>query len=50
MDAYVWPQEYELDWFDRTPAYNVKERADQMNQWLTDRVAYLLEQAEQGLY
>ena len=50
MDAYVWPQEYELDWFDRTPAYNVKERADQMSQWLTDRVAYLLEQAEQGLY
>lgn len=50
MDTMIWPESYSLDWFDRKPAYNVRESADRLCQWLTERVEFLLDRSEHGWF
>lgn len=50
MDAMIWPESYSLDWFDRRPTYNVRENADRLCKWLTERVEFLLDRTEHGWF
>lgn len=50
MDAVIWPEYIRQDWFDRKAASNVKESAELLCQWLTERIEFLLDRAEHGWY
>ncbi len=50
MDAVVWPETYSANWYLRRPASDVRQRAEQLCQWITDRIDYLLEEADKRLF
>lgn len=50
LDACVWPESYDGEWYYRSPASDVKKRADELCQWMREHVAFMLERAASGKY